>query len=313
MARRLRRTKRKVRWGRLLFLLLLLGGMIWGAVRGVAYAVQSFTPPPPPPKVVKPASPYADKAGKRINVLLIGIDDPQDGAAGQADAVALLSINPEDHSLNVLSIPRDTMVALPGRQGVERLGQAYAFGGDELMVRTVEHALQVPIMHHATVDARDFAQLVNLIGGVEIYVDQNMKYEDPYANFTIQLNRGYQHLNGEQAGQYVRYRSDDLGDLGRVQRQQLFLRAAAEQVLRFETLSRLPDLWKQAGQLVRTDLGTADGLHAIAALRGDSLAKLRIELLPGQPTTLNGQSYWQPDATRLQHVTEELFYANNGK
>ncbi len=316
MVKRVRRKRRKVRWGRLLLLLLIMAGMVWGVVRGAAYAVQSFTPPAPPPKIVKPVSPYADKAGKRITLLLIGVDDSTNQssvAKGQADALMLLSINPEDNSVNLLSIPRDTMVTLPGRQGVERLGQAYVYGGAELTMRTIEHALQVPIAYHAALSCQDFAQLVDLIGGVEIYVDQNMNYEDAYSDLKIHLNRGYQHLDGLQAGQYVKYRSDEMGDIGRMQRQQIFMKALAEQVFQLEIVTRLPDLWNHAGEYLKTDLTPSVAFKLLTALRSDSLSKMRVELLPGQAVSLEGQWYWKADEEHARQVVNELFYANNGK
>ena len=74
---------------------------------------------------------------------------------------------------------------------------------------------------------------VDILGGVDLYVERNMNYDDPFANLSIHLTKGYQHLDGQKAGQYGRFRYDELGDIGGVQRQQRFLKALSDEMFRF--------------------------------------------------------------------------------
>ena len=127
---------------------------------------------------------------------------------------------------------------LPGRKEVEKLGHAYAYGGPALTVKAVEDLLQIPVNYYVTLHWQGFIRCVDSLGGVDLYVEQDMDYEDPYAALAIHLNKGYQHLDGDKSGQYVRFRSDELGDIGRAQRQQRFLRALANQAFQWETLAK---------------------------------------------------------------------------
>ncbi len=317
----MKRKRRKIRWGRLLFLLLVLTGLVWGLVKAFSYAYQALPPlpelpalPAPQAKPVKTTtSPYADKAGKRINLLLLGLDNGDHGQPAAVDAMLLLSLNQDDNSLNMLTIPRNTMVTLPGKQGVEELSQAYAYGGPEMVMRSAEHLLQIPIEHYAVADCRALVRLVDLLGGVELYVEQNMNYEDAFSGFSIRLNRGYQQLDGNKAAQYARYRSDELGDLARLQRQQILLTALSEQLFRISVIPKLPDLWQGLGECLITDLDATTGLKMLACVRGRTFSQMRLEVLPGQPALLKGQSYWQPDQLKMKSLIEEMFYTGNVK
>ena len=111
--------------------------------------------------------------------------------------------------------------------------------------QTVANLLRVPIHYYALANWRGFIDVVNLIGGVDIYVDKDMYYEDPYADLVIDIKHGYQHMDGETAGKYVRFRKDELGDIGRVQRQQKFLKAAAEQMFSVQNVAKIAICWQR--------------------------------------------------------------------
>ena len=157
----------------------------------------------------------------------MGIDDGDSEAAEsepkRTDAMMLASFDPEGNEVALVSMPRDTMVQIPGHKGYDKINAAYAYGGVMLAKQTVANLLRVPIHYYVLVDWRAFKESIDLIGGVDLYVDKDMYYEDPYADLVIDIKHGYQHLNGELAGQYVRFRKDELGDIGRVQRQQKFM------------------------------------------------------------------------------------------
>ena len=118
------------------------------------------------------------KLNERINVLLLGIDDGDSEAAEsepkRTDAIILLSFDPQNNKVAVLSIPRDTMVVLPGHKDPEKINAAFAYGGVVMAKQTVANLLRVPIHYYALANWRGFIDVVNLIGGVDIYVDKDM-------------------------------------------------------------------------------------------------------------------------------------------
>ena len=132
--------------------------------------------------------------------------------------------------------------------------------------QTVANLLQVPIHYYVLVDWRAFIDVIDLIGGVDLYVEKDMYYEDPYADLVIDIKHGYQHLDGKRAGEYVRFRKDELGDIGRVQRQQKFMKAAAAQIFNIDTVTKIPALFSTVDRHVETDMNTLTMIKAANSL-----------------------------------------------
>ena len=232
--------KRRLRWGRLVFFIVLLAAVVTAGFWGAVWCYDNLIAPPKVDVVGADSKITADETlNSRINVLLLGIDDGDSEAAEsepkRTDAMMLASFDPEGNEVALVSMPRDTMVQIPGHKGYDKINAAYAYGGVILAKQTVANLLRVPIHYYVLVDWRAFKESIDLIGGVDLYVDKDMYYEDPYADLVIDIKHGYQHLNGELAGQYVRFRKDELGDIGRVQRQQKehAMVADAEDILSF--------------------------------------------------------------------------------
>ncbi|NKB18319.1 MAG: LCP family protein, partial [Pseudanabaena sp. CRU_2_10] len=161
---------------------------------------------------------------------------------GQSDAILLVRFDPTIKKISALSVPRDSRVDIPGI-GYGKINSANYVGGASLSAQTVSQTLgNVEIDRYFRVNVDGFGKLVDALGGVDIYVPKRMKYQDDSQHLYINLNPGQQHLNGSKAVQYMRFRYDDLGDIGRVQRQQTLIRALIEQKLNLATVSRLPDI-----------------------------------------------------------------------
>ena len=214
-----KRKRKKVRWFRLIAVLVLLAAMLAGLFWGTVWIYNTFINPPQAKVAVADEDMKKDeKLNERINILLLGIDDGDSEAAAtepkRTDAMILLSVDPKENKVSVLSLPRDTKVVLPGHSSPQKINSAYTFGGVVMAKQTVANLLNVPIHYYALANWKGFIDVVDLIGGVDIYVDRDMHYEDPYANLVIDIKHGFQHMNGETAGKYVRFRSDELGDIG---------------------------------------------------------------------------------------------------
>ena len=253
------------------------------------------------------------QSGNRINILLVGIDDGETdnpkNSPHRSDSMLLAGVHKGTGSVSLLSIPRDTRVAIPGHSSADKFGHSFAYGGVELTKATIEDFLKIPVHYYVVADWQGFIRVVDALGGVDLIVDADMNYEDPYANLKIHLKKGYQHLNGQQAGEYVRFRHDEMGDIGRVVRQQKFLKALAAQAIRPGNLIRLPQIMGILGQSVQTNMtpwSFKDIFVALPALKNN---QIQSDMIPGNFANIGGLSYWAPDQEETQKVVERLFIA----
>lgn len=269
---------------------------------------------PPHEKIIKPEPTVAalqeEKLEERINILLLGVDEGDSEAAAdepkRTDAMVLLSVDPQKEMVATLSLPRDTKVVLPGHRDPEKLNAAYAFGGVVNAKHTVSRLLGVNVHYYAKADWQGFIKLVDMIGGVDIYVDRDMYYEDPYANLVIDIKKGSQHMDGETAGKYVRFRADELGDIGRVQRQQKFLRAAGSQFFTLGNLTNIGTIMATMEDYVETDLNTMVMLKILRSFRLFGEDKLRSGMLYGEFNDDYYGSFWYASPENVCKSLDEL-------
>jgi anionic cell wall polymer biosynthesis LytR-Cps2A-Psr (LCP) family protein len=159
---------------------------------------------------------------------------------------------------------------------------------------------------HLVLDEQGFARIIDMLGGVNIYVEEDMDYEDPYQDLFIHIRRGYQTLDGVTAMKYLRFRDDELGDIGRVLRQQRFIKVFADKVFSFSGLLQLPHLKNVLEQSINTDLSLPDALRMLQSLRSYGKEAVRFEMLPGDPLTINGKSYWLSDQVKVRETLDAL-------
>jgi polyisoprenyl-teichoic acid--peptidoglycan teichoic acid transferase len=185
-----------------------------------------------------------------VTVLIMGRDTrDSENEIGRADTIMVLHLNPDEKRAVLLSIPRDTLVDIPGH-GKDKINAAYAFGGEELMIKTVSKFLNASINHFVTIDFDGFIKLIDELGGVDIVVDRPLIDPKSGASFST----GNHHLTGEQALAYTRSRSTELGDIGRIQRQQYIFRELFNQKLNLTTVSKIPYYFNILIENTHTDL-----------------------------------------------------------
>jgi len=195
---------------------------------------------------------------RRQNILLLGVDsngsetDPWKGT--RSDTIVLLNIDPKTRSVNAISIPRDSKVYLPGEFGVQKINAAHALGGVNMTKRTVEETLGVKVDRYIMVSDEAVKKLVDALGGVPIYVEKRMNYDDFSGNLHVHLNKGDNVLTGKNAVGYLRFRHDGLGDIGRTQRQQWFLRGLLAKIQTPQAIAKIPEMLNIATTYVKTDL-----------------------------------------------------------
>ncbi|MFQ3617816.1 MAG: LCP family protein [Cyanobacteriota bacterium] len=228
---------------------------------------------------------------------------------GLSDTMLMLRFSPETGKLIVLSIPRDTRTRVAGL-GVTKLNEANAYGGPALAAQSVSNLLGgVPVDRYVRINVQGVEKLIDALGGVTVYVPKDMKYTDHSQHLYIDLKQGKQHLNGEQALQFLRFRYDAYGDIGRVQRQQTLMRALVEQTLSPATLTRIPQILSVIQENVDTNL-TVEELVALVGFAAQlKRADLQMLMLPGDFSGAGDYeaSYWLPSRSRIQEMSSQYF------
>ncbi len=213
----------------------------------------------------------------------------------RSDTMMLVSIDPVLNKVGVVSIPRDSRVRVPNH-GVDKINSAHAFGGPELAMQTVREAFGVPVDHYIAVDTGGLKKLFEILGPVEVLVEKEMHYVDHSAKLNVDLQPGLQQLSPAQAEEYVRFRHDARGDIGRIERQQWFVRQAAKKFKDPQIVLKLPELVCLGYQCIRTDLPMQDVLGIAAYAKDFPHEKVVTAMLPGDARYIGGGSYWIPDS-----------------
>ncbi len=237
-------------------------------------------------------------------IVLMGIDERKDDI-GRSDTLMVLNLSKNTASL--LTIPRDTRVYIE-KYGYQKINAAYSLGGAKLTRETVEDFLGIEVDNYITINKSRFAEVIDAMGGVDIYVERDMHYEDPWdddGGLYIDLKQGNQHLDGQTAIEFVRFR-DAEGDIGRVRRQQAFMRACADKLSEPSMLIKIPELLSVAVDAIDTDLSSREMLEAAGSLKSaESAGNIKTGVVPGWLQYIDDVSYLIPNADRLGKVMKK--------
>ncbi|MDR3591709.1 MAG: LCP family protein [Negativicutes bacterium] len=261
---------------------------------------------------------YLDKAkqaiglsAKKINILVLGIDQRRNDI-GRSNVTCVVTIDTGTKDVSMLWVPRDSRVKIPGH-GWNKIGHAYAYEGPVLSKKTVEELLGIPIDYYLTVNMAGFSKVIDAVGGVDLYVEKRMYYYDPYDegevadnNGLIDLRPGQQHMDGNTALQYVRFRHDEMGDIGRIERQKKFSKALLAQVASPGVITRLPAILSEVNAAVKTDL-PLNQMLSLGKIINDAYKRgLDTQTVPGKPVFIEGISYWLPDIVAMRKQVAEI-------
>jgi LCP family protein required for cell wall assembly len=217
------------------------------------------------------------------DILLLGTDEE----GGLSDVIASLRI--DGGITKVTQIPRDTYIEAEG-YGPQKVNALYPLGGTELVKRELSRKLGRPISHYVVVNLAAIRRMADALGGIEVNVPKRMHYVDNTQGLVIDLQPGVQTLRGRDLEGFLRFRHDEMGDIGRIERQQLALQALFRKLTRPDQLVRLPILLGLAGKDVETNLGPME-LGGLITAMGPT--RLDVERLDGYPFMLDGISYWE--------------------
>ena len=265
---------------------------------------------------------------ERVNILVLGIDQrPGESGPWRTDTMIVISVDPESKSAGLLSIPRDLWVELPGN-GMDRINTAYVYGdlnklpggGPALAKKTVQYNLGEPIHYYVRVNFQSFQQVIDLLGGVDIYVEREINdplYPDMnYGYDPLRILAGWQHMNGALALKYARTRHGS-SDFERMHRQQQVMLAVRDKVTQLQLLPQLlmrsREIAATMGNSIQTDL-TLDQLLRLAQL-GSEIDRARIrtasldETMTSSWTTPQGAMVLVPDRAKMAVLHNLIFTA----
>jgi LCP family protein required for cell wall assembly len=247
----------------------------------------------------------------RTNILLMGVDSngphTKRFTNTRSDTMMVVSVDPESKRVGVVSIPRDSLVEIADGRGKEdKINSAHALGGPDLAVKTVQDVFSVPIDHYVVVDVKGLKRLFEILGPVDVLVEKNMNYTDHAAGLHVALSPGLQSLDATEAEEYVRFRHDAKGDIGRIDRQQWFLRQVSKKLREPQVILKLPDLFKCATDFVATDLTIEEMAYLAAFAKDLHTEKIETAIVPGESACIKGGSYWVPDMTRSAIVFNRI-------
>ncbi|MBY0196849.1 LytR family transcriptional regulator [Priestia megaterium] len=227
-----------------------------------------------------------------ISILLLGVDQ-RAGDRGRSDSLILMTVNPKDQSMKMVSIPRDTRTEIVGKGTTDKINHAYAFGGVDMAVNTVEKFLDVPVDYYVQVNMESFKDIVDAVGGVTVNNDLNFDY-DGYS-----FKKGNLTLDGKEALAYSRMRKQDpRGDFGRQMRQRQIIEGVIEEGASVQSLANYGTILDTIGTNVRTNL-TFDDMKQIQSNYKDARRNVEQLQVDGKGEKINGIYYYAvSDATR---------------
>ncbi|MHD0396987.1 LCP family glycopolymer transferase [Staphylococcus simulans] len=247
------------------------------------------------------------KKGNPFTIALFGVDSNEkrqsEGDGQRSDSIMVLSINPDKKTTEMISIPRDTQAEIVGQDSVEKINHAYAYGGPNMAVKSLEKLLNVPIDHYATVDMDGIKGMVDEIGGVDVVSNATFSY-DGY-DF---VEGKKSHLDGDKALAFIRSRKEEGagGDFGRQERQQLVLRGLADELTSMKSITNFNGVTDQIEKNVTTDLslGELNTIRSKYKKANDNVNRLELEGNGGIQE--DGLYYFVPDESSLDNVSNAL-------
>lgn len=301
-----KKRKRLLTWLLLPILVLVLGASAYAAFlynKAESVMNKSYKPVVRTTKIVhKNASP------DNTSILFIGVDDSTKRKEGnpRSDALMVATFNKKNHSVKLLSIPRDSYVYIPGKNIYTKITHAHAYGGVSLTLDTVEELLDIPIDNYVKMNFNAFMDVINALGGVDVNVPYTFSEQDSHDHKgAITIQKGMQHLNGEQALAFARTRHYD-SDIYRGGRQQEIVKAILSKATSVKSIASYSNVIEAIGKNMTTDLTFDKMTSFLSYLQAGTSLKTESMTIKGSDSYINGIYYYQLDKTSLEETKQIL-------
>ena len=237
---------------------------------------------------------------KPISILMMGVDQ-RENETGRSDSLILFTLKTKQKSMKMTSIPRDSYTEIVGKGKKDKINHAYAFGGINMAVKTVENFLNIPVDHYIEVNMAGFKDIVDAVGGVDVNNDLDFQYEN------IHFEKGNIHLDGTKALHYSRMRYDDpRGDFGRQMRQRQVIQAVIKKGANVSSLASYGDVLKAIEKNVKTSL-TQEQMFEIQKNYKDCMENSEEIQIPGDGhKAADGIWYYYVPEAAKQDLTNKL-------
>lgn len=263
------------------------------------------------------------KVNETVNILLLGMDigdveNASNTSARRTDTMMLLNYNPRTDNIKVVSIPRDTLIEVKNAHDGNgnyipywKINAAYALGGEEEVIQQVESLLDITVNYLIEIDYAAFRNLIDAVGGVEMYIDRDMYYDDDAQDLHIHFNKGETVLlDGQKAEEFFRWRKNNDGtgladgDLGRIKNQQKFISALIDKCTNPMIVTQVPDILKAIKQNIVTNMsGTAMIKYGLKMISNSGVS---MSTLQGYNERIYGQDFLIADPSYNQSLLESL-------
>jgi len=298
------RSRKKKTWKKVtavILLLMLIGGGAYGytVYKSLNNAVDAMHQPLERKQSEKRKEAVSLKEKDPFSVLMLGVDE-REGDKGRSDTMIVLTVNPNNNSVKMLSIPRDTRTEIIGKGKEDKINHAYAFGGVSMAMDTVENFLDIPIDYYIQVNMEGFMKMVDAVGGVTVQNDLDFTQDG------FHFAKGKLTLNGAEALSYTRMRKEDpQGDFGRQTRQRQIIEGIVKEGASLSSLTRFSDIFTVLGKNVKTNL-TFDQIAAIQKGYKDAGTSIQQMQIQEQGKMINNIYYGLVSTEEKQRVQNEL-------
>ncbi|MCU9594577.1 LCP family protein [Caldibacillus thermolactis] len=237
-------------------------------------------------------------ANEKINILLLGIDK-RENDKGRSDAMIVLTLDPKNDKMQLISIPRDTHTYIVGMNIEDKINHAYAFGGSDMSVATVENMLDIDIDGFVEINMEGLSDLVDSVGGITVYNNT-----DWYDENGFHYSEGELHLNGKQALGYVRMRKLD-SDFARTERQREVIQAIIKKGTNFANITKINEIINVLGNNVKTNI-TFNEMQNLVSNYSNVLKNTESYMVQGEGKMVDKTWYYFVSEEELEKVNEMI-------
>jgi polyisoprenyl-teichoic acid--peptidoglycan teichoic acid transferase len=244
-----------------------------------------------------------------FSILFMGVDDSEErdfSDNARTDALMLATVDLDDQSIKLVSIPRDSYVYIPERDRNDKITHAHAYGGVSATVETVEELLDIPVDYYVKMNFQAFVEVIDTLGGVEVDVPFAFSEQNSAdrAN-AIRIKEGIQTLDGEEALAFARTRKLD-NDIERGKRQQQLVEAVVKEAASISSVTKYSSLMENIGDNMKTSLTMDELNYFITYVAKGNAISIESLAFEGEDSTIDGIYYYELHEESIINIQEEL-------